>query len=535
MLSIKEQTYNIRDQTEVKPAARCYNLQRIVNPYTQDVLYVDCRKCPACLWKYSNELTARVSRECTQHRYSLFFTLTYDNDHLPIMERVCPSVYKLNRDYDRDGSVASKYLFTSSASKLGYKIPTRFACDAFAVVCKEDVQLWLKRLRSAINYQFKDLKENEKKIRYFICSEYGPTTERPHYHGILWTDCSTICRELPRLLRETWKNCSPSRIDAQLVNGSAPAYVAKYLAGFAHLPKVLCSKYTRPFHLASKDPVIGSFKTSREEVLDLLVNRVIETPRVSNGDVETFAYVLVSYQTLLRYFPPCQGFSLSDDNYKLSLYDKYERGKFLKRRDKVNKCYFESERRGYNYLDCSMSFKYQDYRFWKNIHELAYHPTCIPKRNRNGDVVGSMVVSLSPREIIHLMVMLFDSYRLYSLNTRLRSMEVLSESLDSDHLSFTLLAHYPNLISELPQFMTYDEWCFKSFHRGDYSFQMIMDDFGLSYGDLYDDDSMIRQDVLFKLQDIDINKKSRSDMIKKILESDRKKKFNELYNNFNCG
>ena len=131
--------------------------------------------------------------------------------------------------------------------------------------------------------------------------------------------------------------------------------------------------------------------------------------------------------------------------------------------------------------------------------------------------------------------MLFDSYRLYSLNTRLRSMEVLSESLDSDHLSLTLLAHYPNLISELPQFMTYDEWCFKSFHRGDYSFQMIMDDFGLSYGDLYDDDSMIRQDVLFKLQDIDINKKSRSDMIKKILESDRKKKFNELYNNFNCG
>ena len=92
MLSIKEQTYNIRDQSEVKPAARCYNLQRIVNPYTQDILYVDCRKCPACLWKYSNELTARVSRECTQHRYSLFFTLTYDNDHNQEIQKELPLI-----------------------------------------------------------------------------------------------------------------------------------------------------------------------------------------------------------------------------------------------------------------------------------------------------------------------------------------------------------------------------------------------------------------------------------------------------------
>lgn len=45
-----------------------------------------------------------------------------------------------------------------------------------ASLCKRDFQLFLKRLRKIAPH----------KIRYFACGEYGPETDRPHYHCILF-------------------------------------------------------------------------------------------------------------------------------------------------------------------------------------------------------------------------------------------------------------------------------------------------------------------------------------------------------------
>lgn len=44
---------------------------------------------------------------------------------------------------------------------------------------KRDLQLFVKRLR-------KDLADSGRKIKYFACGEYGDTTERPHYHAIIF-------------------------------------------------------------------------------------------------------------------------------------------------------------------------------------------------------------------------------------------------------------------------------------------------------------------------------------------------------------
>ena len=84
MLSIRDQTYKIRSMADYQPSEKCYNPIRIVNKYTHEVLYVECRKCPYCLHKYATDLTSRIVRECKQHKYSLFFTLTYDNEHSPV-------------------------------------------------------------------------------------------------------------------------------------------------------------------------------------------------------------------------------------------------------------------------------------------------------------------------------------------------------------------------------------------------------------------------------------------------------------------
>lgn len=530
MLSIKDQTYKIRDMTDYQPSQKCYHPLRITNKYTGEVLYVECRKCPYCLHKYATDLTSRIVRECKQHKFSLFFTLTYDNEHLPVMVRLCPHVWKLeNRDEIRDGSVRSRYLFFDKTPD--YQFPQKMSTDCFGVVCKEDIQRFLKRLRSKIDYDY-EISQEQKTLRYFICSEYGPCTKRPHYHGILWTDDPRICRDLPRLIRETWKMCSPSRIDAQLVSGSAPEYVAKYVAGNSSLCEVLRTKYTKPFHLASKNPVIGSFKTTREEILDVLVNRYFEVPRIQDGNIEEASYDILPYSFITRYFPPCQGFSFSDDSYKLSLYEKYRNGKFYKRVDPLTKRYVNSEFHGYGYIDCPFSFKYQDYRFYKHIEFLAFKPTVIPKRDSSGFIVGSQTVCLSPSDIIHLIGMLYDSYKIYCYNSMLRNLEVMSKHYqDSPQLKYYLLSFYPFVWKELPQYCSKDEYDFKSV-GGDLSLCNILSDFGFTYDDIYKDGCISDRFISIMNNNI-LDKSYRVKLQETILKNDSKKKYSELYLGFN--
>lgn len=118
---------------------------------------------------------------------------------------------------------------------------------AFGVVHLPDIQRFQKRLRIKINRQFNhydpkkqkelyDIRQKEITIRLFINPEYGPTTLRPHYHGICWTDSQEVAdalldpyrgsrRENDRscwhgLIFESWKMCDPARCDAQFVTNS---------------------------------------------------------------------------------------------------------------------------------------------------------------------------------------------------------------------------------------------------------------------------------------------------------------------------
>jgi hypothetical protein len=530
MISIRDQTYKIRSMADYQPSEKCYNPQRIVNKYTHEVLYVECRKCPYCLHKYATDLTSRIVRECKQHKYSLFFTLTYDNEHLPVMVRQCDHVWKLeNRDEKRDGSVRSRYLFFDKTPD--YQYPQKMSTDCFAVVCKEDVQRFLKRLRSKIDYDY-DLSQEQKTLRYFICSEYGPCTKRPHYHGILWTDDPTICRDLPRLIRSAWTLCSPTRIDAQLVSGSAPEYVAKYVAGNSNLCEVLRFKYTKPFHLASKNPIIGSFKTTREEILDVLVNRYFEVPRIQDGNIEEASYDLLPYSFITRYFPSCQGFSFSDDTYQLSLYEKYREGRYLKRIDPETHRYVDCKLKGYCYLDSSTSFKYQDYRFFQHIHSLAYKRTVIPKRNSSGYIVGSIEVCLSPREIIHLIKMLYDSYKLYCYNIMLRNLEVVSDYLKGLNVNkYRVLSFYPLVWKELPLCCHEVDFYTRPFVSS-LSLYNVLKQFGFEYDDVFED-GFISQRFVDVMNNNILDKNFRSHLQDTILKNDKKKKYSELYLGFN--
>lgn len=163
---------------------------------------VPCGKCVECLSQKRNDWSVRLYYE--MQKYSTppaFITLTYDDDHLPTM-------------VDED---------------TGELVP---------VVSKRDLQLFFKRLRKRVPG-----------IRYFFCSEYGPTTNRPHYHGIifnlpqkyfsLYLRCCTD--DLNKLISDCWKN------------GFTSSYMAKPAA--IHY----CTKYCLTDNLFNNEHLVNPF------------------------------------------------------------------------------------------------------------------------------------------------------------------------------------------------------------------------------------------------------------------------------------
>lgn len=96
---------------------------RVLNPMT-----VGCGNCLGCRADQARDWTHRILNEADMHDYSWFATLTYNEEH-------CPENHQLNPSHLR-----------------------RF---------------------------FKALRRNTE-VRYFAVGEYGDTTQRPHYHALLF-------------------------------------------------------------------------------------------------------------------------------------------------------------------------------------------------------------------------------------------------------------------------------------------------------------------------------------------------------------
>lgn len=109
-----------------------------------------CGNCTACRARSRQEWVFRLRMEYRSSDFGLFVTLTYDDDHLP------------------PGGV-----------------------------CKRDVQLFLKRLRK----HWKSMT-----LRYYIVSEYGDHTYRPHYHALLFFKGLKRDYHLYDIITSAWQN-----------------------------------------------------------------------------------------------------------------------------------------------------------------------------------------------------------------------------------------------------------------------------------------------------------------------------------------
>lgn len=348
------------DPAHLKIVGNCLNPRKVYNPSLHGWMYCSCDKCTACLNQKATILSNRVRAEIEQHKYSVFFTLTYDNEHLPKYEVFQDSnnviqykpIERLVDDSSSDmlsmscplneyKSYEKIYIFDESTfvpTIENYENPYHFG-----VVSKKDIQNFLKRLRWRIS-KIPNITKDESKIRYYISSEYGPTTYRPHYHGVIFFDSKKILDKIKSLIVMSWgsferlqgeRNRFKFRPFARpaltsdyikLCDPNTAYYVASYVAGNAHLPEVLQLRETKPFHIQSKNPVIGSFKVDKQEILEN-INRGTYTVDKQIFDDKTGQFNTVAVplpeSTLSSIFRKCVGYSSLAYDAKLQLYSFY--------------------------------------------------------------------------------------------------------------------------------------------------------------------------------------------------------------------
>lgn len=171
---------------------------------------VPCGRCRLCRAARQREWVVRMSHERSAWTDCQFATLTYRNDNLPSNESLS----------------------------------------------KRDVQLFLKRLRKSIY---------PRKMKYFICGEYGGEYGRPHYHAIFFG----ISKLDEKLVYDAWQN---GFIDMKPFNDKRAKYALKYLFKQLNgaLADYLFDGKEQPFKLSSNGLGLDFVRKNSQVLIDNL-------------------------------------------------------------------------------------------------------------------------------------------------------------------------------------------------------------------------------------------------------------------------
>lgn len=259
---------------------------------------VQCGKCDECLRHYQNAWMFRNYMQFRETKFATFFTLTY-----------------------RDDTVF--HTFDDETGKV------------FNSVCKEHVTVFLKRFR-----EFRRKKGLSTDFKWFVTSEYGPLTLRPHLHGLLHGIHLLEFQEFAIAWRKTYGFTMAREVNLlDQKNAMVSArYVSKYCSkGDFENPLVLLNKVNPTFHLISNG-LGASYLNERTKSYHLALD--FHPKRDSNGKYtdsyleEIFRRMLVPIgsfgYSLPRYyrekiFAKCKDLQVAYSDYVLAKYiDEYE-------------------------------------------------------------------------------------------------------------------------------------------------------------------------------------------------------------------
>ena len=228
------------------PAPYYKNEYETVEAYAQSLLehnhyrrvqIIPCGKCIGCRLEYSKQWATKGIYEAEEHKDNWFLTLTYDEEHLPI------------------GS-------STIDPKTGEENGPLLSGTLKAV----DFTNFIKRLR-----EYYDRKYNHKGIRFMGCGEYGATSNRAHYHCIMFNlpilESMMQFHEYNDNYEPMWRVPELEKIwgrglvVAAEVNWNTCAYVARYITKKVGIPTekdyYKCLGIEPEFFRMSRKPGIG--------------------------------------------------------------------------------------------------------------------------------------------------------------------------------------------------------------------------------------------------------------------------------------
>lgn len=271
----------------LKAADHCQHRSFITNRYTGRRIAVDCGQCDYCIHKRSEKASMRVKTAGSAFKYSYFVTLTYDNEHIPLMNcEVLHSEYEdalsISGDkvfgyerhsyipvseYQPEDSFLLRHIFFTQVQgtvpfdrEIKEYVPVKdnwfLSMDAIrSFICKTqavdnsvypaakqygldnlipflnyvDVQNYIKRLRKHL----KTVLGSYETLHFYAVGEYGPVHFRPHYHILLFTNSKEVSEVLRQCHDKSWKL---GRSDFQVARGGASSYVASYVNSLSSAP-----------------------------------------------------------------------------------------------------------------------------------------------------------------------------------------------------------------------------------------------------------------------------------------------------------
>jgi len=271
----------------LKSVDHCQHRSFITNRYNGARIAVDCGQCDYCIHKKAQKASMRVRAAGSAFKYSYFVTLTYDNEHIPLMAcKVLQSDYEdvigISGDihfgheyhkyipvseYQCDDNSMLRHIFfeqvqgtvpfdretkehtpvkdnwflsmdairsfiykTQSVDKTDYPASEQYGRDNLIPFLNYvDVQNYIKRLRK---YLYNQLGSYET-LHFYAVGEYGPVHFRPHYHILLFTNSEEVSKVLRFCHDKSWRF---GRSDFQIARGGASSYVSSYVNSLSAAP-----------------------------------------------------------------------------------------------------------------------------------------------------------------------------------------------------------------------------------------------------------------------------------------------------------
>lgn len=335
----------------LKVADHCQYRSFITNRYTGHRIAVDCGQCDYCIHKRAQKASMRVKTAGSAFKYSYFVTLTYDNEHIPLMncevlhseyedalgisgDKVfgyeCHSYIPVSDYQPEDSSLLRHIFFTQVQGTVPFDreikeyVPVKdnwfLSMDAIRSFIQKtqsvdnsvypvaeqyglgnlipflnyvDVQNYIKRLRK---YLYQVLGSYET-LHFYAVGEYGPVHFRPHYHILLFTNSEQVSKVLRQCHDKSWKL---GRSDFQIARGGASSYVASYVNSLIAAPLLYRScRAFRPRQRAS----LGFFEKGEvyEEGEDVYHAIEQKIDSVINGRVYNFNGISVKSTSPMSY------------------------------------------------------------------------------------------------------------------------------------------------------------------------------------------------------------------------------------------